>query len=156
MGTAAIVWFVLAVVLGGAELATLTIALGLGAVGAAAAGVVALLGAGVPVQGGVFVAGTGLLVVGVRPVVRRHLLGPGAGARSGTDALIGTTARVTSPVGPAGGQVKVGGELWAARLTFPGFAEAGHPLPTGSSVVVTAVDGASVLVSPLEPLEGSS
>lgn len=149
VSTAAIVWFVLALALGGAELATLTLALGMGAVACAAGGAAALLGAPVAGQGAAFAAVLAVLLVGVRPVVRRHLSTALSNAPTGTAALIGTQARVIIPVGAEGGQVRLGGELWSARLAFPVGAA---PLPTGSTVVITAVDGASVVVSPLEIL----
>lgn len=144
---AAAVWFILAVLLGAAEVATLTLALGMGAVSAGAAGVAALLGAPVAGQGAVFAGALALLLLGVRPIARRHLETRGS-QQSGTAALLGQQARVTIPVGDAGGQVRLGGELWSARLALPGLVA--EPLPAGTPVFVTSVDGASVVVSPLE------
>ncbi len=149
VSTAAVVWFVLALALAGAELVTLTFALGMGAVACAAGGAAALLGAEVAGQGAAFVAVLAVLLVGVRPVVRRHLQTSTSSTPSGIAALIGTQARVTLPIGADGGQVRLGGELWSARLAYPIGATS---LPAGSAVVITAVDAASVVVSPLEIL----
>jgi membrane protein implicated in regulation of membrane protease activity len=58
-------------------------------------------------------------------------------AATGAEALIGMTAVVTSPCRPVG-QVRVSGELWAARS-----AAGADP---GDEVVIRGVDGLTLLV----------
>jgi len=53
----------------------------------------------------------------------------------GRETMEGKTGIVSQALAPAG-TIKVGGELWSAELTEPG-----DPLPEGTRVVVTQVDG---------------
>ncbi len=81
-----------------------------------------------------------VLVFGLRPHLKRHFIKP-AQLRSGIDALIGTQAMVISTVDAAGGQVKIGGEIWSAV----GLGE-DHPMPPGTPVTVVEVRGATAVV----------
>jgi len=144
VGAAAVVWFVLAAVLAVAELATLTLALGLAALAAAAAGIAAVLGAALAVQVAVFAGGAALLLAGVRPVVTRHLRTASTHAPTGTEAMRGLPAVVTRDLSSTGGQVEVRGELWSARLALP----EGPPLPAGTRVTIATIDGATAVVYP--------
>jgi membrane-bound serine protease (ClpP class) len=56
----------------------------------------------------------------------------------GVEALVGRTAVVATP-----SQVRVAGELWEARSA--------EPLRSGDRVVVRAIDGLTLEVSPLSP-----
>ena len=139
-------WVVWLVVAGGllvAELFTLTFVLGLLA-GAAllTAGVAAL---DVPLAGQIAVFGVGSAVgyVLVRPFERMHQSNPAI--TTGTAALTGKRAQVVEAVTATSGRVVLGGESWPARPFVPGL----H-FDVGTSVVVTAVDGATVVVSPEE------
>jgi membrane protein implicated in regulation of membrane protease activity len=135
-----VVWFVLAAVLGAGEVFTLAFILGPIAVAAAAAGLVALLGVGIPLQLVVFaVASAGSLLV-LRPVARRHLQTPRA-IRTGTAALVGARAVVVERVDETGGQVRIGGEVWSARAMFEG-----QVLEPGARVEVGRIEGATALV----------
>jgi membrane protein implicated in regulation of membrane protease activity len=58
-------------------------------------------------------------------------------AVTGAEALVGQRAVVAVPLRPVG-QVRVAGELWAARST--------SPADVGDEVVVRAVDGLTLLV----------
>jgi len=59
---------------------------------------------------------------------------------SGAPGLVGERGEALSDVGPQGGEVFVHGEYWRAR--------ADRPLPRGTRVRVTAVEGLSVRVEP--------
>ena len=139
-----IVWLVLAAVLGVAEIMTTTLAFGLIAVGAVAAGVVGVAGGGLPFQliafGVASAAGLGV----VRPIAVRHIKQPPL-LRTGTSALVGRSAKVVEEVTDDGGKVRIGGELWSARPY-----DESQVIPVGSSVDVFAIEGATALVHPRE------
>ena len=139
-----IVWLVLAAVLGVAEIMTTTLAFGLIAVGAVAAGVVGVAGGGLPFQliafGVASAAGLGV----VRPIAVRHIKQPPL-LRTGTSALVGRSAKVVEEVNDDGGKVRIGGELWSARPY-----DESQVIPVGSSVDVFAIEGATALVHPRE------
>ena len=139
-----IVWLVLAAVLGVAEIMTTTLAFGLIAVGAVAAGVVGVAGGGLPFQliafGVASAAGLGV----VRPIAVRHIKQPPP-LRTGTSALVGRSAKVVEEVTDDGGKVRIGGELWSARPYDESLV-----IPMGSTVDVFAIEGATALVHPRE------
>jgi membrane protein implicated in regulation of membrane protease activity len=139
-----IVWLVLAAVLGVAEIMTTTLAFGLIAVGAVAAGVVGVAGGGLPFPliafGVASAAGLGV----VRPIAVRHIKQPPL-LRTGTSALVGRSAKVVEEVTDDGGKVRIGGELWSARPY-----DESQVIPVGSSVDVFAIEGATALVHPRE------
>lgn len=149
MTTAAWIWFAVAIVLGLVEITTLTLAFAMVATGAVAAGIVAVAGGSVAVQSGVAaaVSSAGLLVV--RPVVQKHLTGAGD-VRTGIHAMVGHPAVVTVPVSSHGGQVRIGGELWQARLAA--VSSDSTELPVAAQVTVAGVDGTTVTVYPSDPL----
>lgn len=141
-----VVWLVVAVALGIAELFTLTLALGLLAVAALAAGVAGALGFGVSVQALVFIASTGAGMLVVRPIARRHMRQPPP-LRSGTEALVGRSALVTEEVTRDSGRVRLSGEEWSARA----FDES-LTIPPGVHVDVMEIEGATAVVYPREAL----
>lgn len=65
-------------------------------------------------------------------------------AKTGPQILIGMKAEVVSPLRPAG-QVRVNGELWAARSDTDA--------DPGDTVVVKAIDGLTLAVEALPPPE---
>jgi membrane protein implicated in regulation of membrane protease activity len=138
-----VVWVVLAGVLGLAELHTLTLVLAMLAIAALPAAAVAAAGAGAAVQVLVFAGGSALLLGVVRPVAKRHRHLPAA-LRTGTSALVGRQAVVVQPVDAHAGQVRIGGEVWSARL----YAGSGTAA-AGATVDVVAIEGATALVLPL-------
>jgi membrane protein implicated in regulation of membrane protease activity len=90
-----------------------------------------------------FAAASVLLLGVVRPVARRHRrLGPGL--RTGSAALVGRQGVAVTAVDDRGGQVRIGGEVWSARLYAPGAAA-----EAGSTVDILAIDGATALVLPV-------
>ncbi|MFC4908989.1 NfeD family protein [Actinomadura gamaensis] len=136
-------WLLVAALLGVAEVLTLTLALGLLAVAALAAGLTAAAGLPVLVQGAVF----GLFAVGgvgvVRPIARRHIRQPPA-LRSGTAALVGREAVTLTEVSRAGGRARIGGEEWTARPYDPDLV-----IPAGAVADVLAIEGATALLYPV-------
>jgi Membrane protein implicated in regulation of membrane protease activity len=139
-----VLWLILAVVLGAAEIFTLTAALGLLGLAAALTAVVAALGLPVPVQLIVFViasiAGLGV----VRPIARRHLLQPPP-QRFGVEALVGKPAYVIQEVTAHDGRVRINGEEWSARAY-----DETQVIPAGATVDVMQIEGATALVYPRE------
>jgi membrane protein implicated in regulation of membrane protease activity len=140
-----VLWVVVAGVLGLAELHTVTLVLGMLAVAALPAALVAGLGGSGVVQILTFAAGSVLLLGVVRPVARRHRHLP-AGLRTGAAALVGRRAVVVAPVDTHDGRVRIAGEIWSARL----YAD-DTSVPAGAEVDVVAIDGATALVLPLFP-----
>jgi membrane protein implicated in regulation of membrane protease activity len=139
-----IVWLIVAVVLGAAEIMTTTLAFGLVAAAAAVAAVVGVAGGNVALQFGAFVvasaAGLGL----VRPFALRHIRQPPA-LRTGTAALVGRTAVALDEVSEHGGRVRIGGEEWSARPYDETLV-----IPAGAKVDVMKIEGATALVYPRE------
>jgi membrane protein implicated in regulation of membrane protease activity len=134
------IWVVIAVALAVGEVFTLGFFLGAVALAAVLAGVVALVGAGVVVQLGVFVAASVGSVALLRPIAVRHLRTPAA-LRTGTAALVGARAVVLERVDDNGGRVKIGGEVWSARAFFEG-----QVIEPGARVEVGKIEGATALV----------
>jgi membrane protein implicated in regulation of membrane protease activity len=139
-----VIWLIVAVVLGVAELVTNTLALGLLAVGALAAGVAGGLGGDAIVQATAFVAVSAAGIVVIRPMALRRLKRRGL-LRTGTAALVGQTGFVLDDVSPHGGRIKIGGEEWTARPY-----DESSVIPAGATVDVLLIKGATALVHPRE------
>jgi membrane protein implicated in regulation of membrane protease activity len=142
----AVVWIILAAILGVAEILTLTAALGLLAVAALVAAGVAALGLGVFGQLATFavVAVAGLVLV--RPLIQRQLRPRhGPQHRFGVAALVGRQARVVQEVTGHTGRVRIGGEEWSARAYDETLV-----IPAGATVDVIEIEGATALVYPRE------
>lgn len=82
-----------------------------------------------------------LMIAFVRPVALKHLKKSPAEQRTNVERLIGESALVMEAVSSTGGLVKIGGDVWSAR------SDAGV-LTTGQRVVVSAIEGATAVVSP--------
>jgi membrane protein implicated in regulation of membrane protease activity len=139
-----IIWLIVAAVLGVAELLTVTLALGLLAVAAVAAGVVGAAGLGVPAELGAFavVAAAGLGLV--RPIAMRHVRQPPP-LRTGVAALVGKTGIVVQEVNGDDGRVRIGGEIWTSRSY-----DESTVIPVGAKVDVLQIEGVTALVYPRE------
>jgi membrane protein implicated in regulation of membrane protease activity len=134
-------WGIAAVVLAVGEVLTPGLFfLGPVALAAVAAGVAALVGAALWLQGIVFVLGTAASLAFLRPIARAHLRMPHA-IRTGVAALEGARAVVLQRVDDRGGRVKIGGEEWSARAYVPD--EVFEP---GEPVEVARIEGATALV----------
>ena len=135
------VWLVLALVLGGIEMLSLSLVFVMLSGGALAALVTALLGGPAWLQGLVFAFVSVAMIAFVRPVAVKHMRTGIEDARTNVDRLLGASATVVEPVDAARGLVKIGGDVWTAR------AETGEFLP-GDVVKVVAIDGATAVVAP--------
>ncbi|MGI8417231.1 MAG: NfeD family protein [Nakamurella sp.] len=133
------VWFAAAVVLSIAELMGGEFVLLLLGGGAIVTGLIALFASALWIQFVIFaVVSVALVIVARPPLVRRF---KPASISTGMDAVIGSQATVISTVDAAGGQVKIGGEVWSA------IGVDGHrPLTPGTAVTVVEVRGATAVV----------
>ena len=87
------------------------------------------------------------LLIAMFPLVKK-VLRPKT-VSTNVDAVIGTQGYVTEAVDnlTATGQVKLGGMYWTAR------SEDGHPIPTGTLVEVTRIEGVKAFVTTVEVKE---
>ena len=113
------------------------------AAGSLGALLVSLLGGEIWLQLGVFLALSTVMLLALRPMVRKYLT-PKL-TRTNADAVIGTTGRVTAAIDnvAASGQVKLGAMYWTARSTD------GSPIPEGTLVRADRIEGVKVFVSPV-------
>jgi len=134
-----LIWVIAAAVLAGGELLSLDLVLIMFAGGAAAAAGTAALGAPVLVQAIVFAVVSIGLLLGARPLARRHMTV--AHTRTGIEALTGAQALVLEPVDRHTGRVKIGGEVWTARSY-----DETETFAVGEHVHVMEISGATALV----------
>ncbi|BBZ04662.1 membrane protein [Mycolicibacterium chitae] len=138
---AALLWLIAALGLAGAEVLTgdlFLLMLGGGAL--AAAGTSWLLDWPIWADGAVFLVVSVLLLVLVRPALRRRMQSAAA-LETGIEALEGRSALVLDQVTQHAGQVKLDGEVWTARpLNDHDVYEA------GDHVMVMRIDGATAVV----------
>lgn len=140
-----LLWLIAAGVFAAAETASLSFVLLMFAGGAAAASVAAAVGGPVLLQFIVAIAATLTLLGGVRPIARKHLMG-GAGAITGSEALVGMEAIVLTQVDARDGRVRLNGGEWSARA----FDEK-QVLPAGTVVRVMRITGATAVVLHEDP-----
>jgi membrane protein implicated in regulation of membrane protease activity len=139
-----IIWLVLAVVLGIAEIFTLTAALGLLGAASLVTAITAALGLPVPLQLLVFALSSAAGMVVIRPIAMRHIRQPQL-QRFGVEALVGKPAYVVREVTGRDGRVRIGGEEWSARAYDETLV-----IPEGATVDVIEIEGATALVYPRE------
>jgi membrane protein implicated in regulation of membrane protease activity len=138
---AAVIWLIVAFGLAGAEALTgdmFMLMLSGGAL--AAAGSSWLLNLPIWADGAVFLVVSVLLLILVRPTLRRHLT-PAKGLPTGIKALEGKSALVLDRVTHDEGQVKVDGQVWTARPMNDG-----DVFEPGERVTVMHIDGATAVV----------
>ena len=142
---AAIVWIVVALVLFGAELLTLSFVALYPALGSLAAAVAALLGGDIGIQVLTFALVTVLLLLLTRrPLLR--LLRRTPSVPSNASNVIGRRAVVVIAIdaGPGQrGQVRVGTEHWSAK------SDDERPIAEGTTVEVVRIDGVALVVRPV-------
>ncbi|WP_159944595.1 MULTISPECIES: NfeD family protein [unclassified Nocardiopsis] len=143
-----LVWLIIAIGLGVAEVFTLTFVLGLLAVAALVAALLGAIGLPVAVQIIGFTATAAAGIYLVRPIMQRQMLG-GPAARSGAEALVGRSAVVLREISGDQGRVKLSGEEWSARCIDEDLV-----IPVGTRVDVMEIDGATAVVYPREALPG--
>jgi membrane protein implicated in regulation of membrane protease activity len=139
-----LIWLVVAVVLGIAEIFTLTAALGVVGGAAFVTALVALTGLPAAVQFLVFAAAATTGVVLVRPVALRHMRQPQTHL-FGVQALVGKRAFVVREVTDRDGRVRIDGEEWTARPF-----EDSVVIPVGAAVDVLRISGTTAIVYPRE------
>ena len=85
------------------------------------------------------------IIFGIRPVAKKHLYKRSDPRLSNAKAMIGQTATVIMPItGPHGaGRVAFGSEEWRAIASDTG------DFPSGTTVRIESIDGATLIVSPL-------
>jgi membrane protein implicated in regulation of membrane protease activity len=137
------IWLIFAVVLGVAEVLTLTTALGVLAGAALITAVVAAF-LPLPFQLVAFTVAAAAGVLLIRPVALRHMHQPQL-ERFGVDALIGRSARVLEEVTGSAGRVRIDGEEWTARAYDETLV-----IPVGTVVDVLEIRGSTALVYPQE------
>lgn len=138
--TAALIWLVCAVTLAGAEALTGDLSLLMLSGGALAAAGSSALGLPLWADGAVFLVVSVLLLLLVRPVLRRRL-STGRALPEPARALEGKPAVVLQRVGVDGGQVRLDGEVWTARPF-----NSGDSYEPGDRVTVMHIDGATAVV----------
>ncbi len=141
-----VVWLIIAIGLGLAELFNRTLYLVSGAGAALVAMMVAAVGLGAPSQFAFFCVSTVLLVVFARPL-GQHVLRRVPIMRSGAAALVGREALVLAEITRHAGRVRIGGEEWTARPY-----DSSLVIPEGATVEIFAIEGATALVHPQEEL----
>jgi membrane protein implicated in regulation of membrane protease activity len=139
--SAAVIWLIVALGLAGAEALTGDMSLlMLGGGALAAAGSSWLLDLPVWADGAVFLVVSVLLLVLVRPALRRRLTSA-KGIRIGLQALEGKSALVLDRVARDEGQVKLDGQVWTARPLNDS-----DVFEPGDLVTVVHIDGATAVV----------
>lgn len=111
------------------------------AAGALGGGAAALLGAPVWGQALAFALVSVILLVGVRPLLRRRMLAALPEHDTNTAALTGRDGTVVEAVGAEAGLIELGGDTWTARPLLEGetFAE-------GEKILVHEIQGATAIV----------
>lgn len=141
MNWAAIVWFVLLILFVIVEANSITLMSVWFAAGSLVAMIASLLGGPIWLQVVLFFAISVLLLLALRPMLRKHLT-PKL-EKTNVDSVIGSTGVVTTTIDNvmAVGQVKLGAMEWTARST------SGMVIEAGSLVKVDRVEGVKVYVT---------
>ena len=145
-------WWVLgALALLGIEALTLDLVFASLAIGAVAGALMAVVGVPVLGQGIAAVVAALLTLFLLRPMGLRLL--KTEGTETNIDALLGTDALVIERVDTRSGRVKIGGEIWSARVRRPQTEFA-----AGTELIVHSIDGATAIVDApnTEPATGST
>lgn len=138
-----LVWLALALLLATGEMLTLDLTLLMLSSGAVAAMLTALVVPGLwPVQLLVGLAVSVLMLFFLRPTLLRRVRDL-PGYRSQLDRMVGSGGVALAAVTAGGGEVKVNGETWTARAATPGLM-----IRPGDEVVVNAIDGVTLVVTP--------
>lgn len=137
-----IIWLLVAIGLGIAEIFSLTFVLLMLAGGALAAAAAAALGAPLEIQAVVFTLVSLLALIGVRPIARKMRDSrTDPAATIGLQALEGGSALVLERVDSHNGLIKIEGETWTAR-SYDGD----QVLEPGETVNIVEIRGATAMV----------
>ncbi len=145
-------WWVLgALVLLGVEALTLDLVFASLALGAVVGALLAAVGLPIVLQGIAALVAALLSLFLLRPIALRTL--KTEGTQTNVEALLGARALVMERVDGRGGRVKIGGEIWSARVS-----RAGTEFSAGADLVVVTIDGATAVVDApnAEPPAGST
>jgi len=140
--TAWLFWVAAALVAAILEVTSLNLVFVMLALGALAGAVTAFAGGGVPLQVIAFVAVSAGMLMVARPIGLKYLRRSTPAVATNVAALLGRDAEALTELTSRGGQVKLAGEVWSARLEGPAV------IPAGTSVRVVAIDGATAVVTP--------
>lgn len=138
-GQSWMVWLGIALVLVGVEAATVDFTFLMLAGGALGGSVAAAFGAPFLVQAIVSAGVAIVMLVTVRPWLKRRFTVK-EHHRMGAEANLGRSGYVLDRVTTTSGQIKLAGETWTARTR-------GETIEPGEEVVVEAIDGATAVVS---------
>jgi membrane protein implicated in regulation of membrane protease activity len=134
------VWLGVALVFVGIEAATVDFTFLMLAGGALGGSLAAALGASFTVQAVVAAAVAMVMLLTVRPWLKRRF-SVKEHHRMGAEAHLGRSGFVLDRVTGTSGQIKLGGETWTART------RGGEAIEPGEEVVVDSIDGATAVVS---------
>jgi len=137
-------WLILIAVFLVIEMLTLDFTFLMLALGSAAGFLTGLVG--LPVWGQLIVAAAAaaLLILVLRPPLLRRLHRGEDPTKSNVDALIGLRGVALSEITRVSGQIKAAnGDTWTAR------ADTSVPVPLGAPVEITAINGATAVVRPV-------
>ena len=137
-------WILGALVCGIVEVMAVSFVFLMFAIGALAAGTAGACGANLTVQVIVFIVVSIALLVILRPFLKGRIDRSNGYVPTNTDGLIGKTGYVTEAVGERHGRIQFSGGEWSARTEGP-------TLPVGAEVRVDRIDGATAVVSALNP-----
>lgn len=141
-------WLALALILGVVEAATVDLVFLMLAGGALAAAVAALVGAGFVGQVLIGAVVAVALLGVVRPVAKRHLEVRGDAPAIGTARYVGKVGTAVEQIDENRGLLKLEGDTWTARIA-PGDT----PVGADTQARVTAVDGATLVVTAVAPVQ---
>ena len=144
MNWTAILWLAAMVLFLWMEISTVTMVSLWFAVGALVALIASLLDVQLWLQVVLFVAVSGILLMLLRPITKKHFT-PRL-TRTNVDALLGAEGIVTAEINNllATGQVKLNGLEWTARST------GGENIPVGTQIKVDRIEGVKAYVTPVE------
>ena len=134
-------WFVASALLVVIELLTASLMFASFALGAVVAGIVGAMGFDLVGQGIAFALASMLAVFLFRPILSKRFVTRNSQHATNVLALIGAHGTVTQTVSPAGGQVKVRGEVWSAKSDS-------SQIQTNQDVTITDIDGVTLVVKP--------
>jgi len=135
-------WVGGALLLGIAEIVSVQLVFLMFAGGMLAGAVASALGAAAPVQIGIAVVASMLLLFALRPWLLRRLRLRMPLVETNAAALVAREAVVLATTTGSGGRVKLRGEVWSARA-----AHEGDVLAPGTEVRVVRIEGATAVVS---------
>ncbi|WP_430866896.1 NfeD family protein [Demequina aurantiaca] len=136
-------WFVGAMTFGIIEIVTLDLTFAMLAIGALAAGGVAVVGAPWWLSALVFAVVSVAAFLTLRPYLVTVLGKKSPMIEMNSNALVGRGARTLDLITETGGRVKLNGEVWSARTQ-----DDAPEISEGSEVTVVAISGATAIVAP--------